>query len=480
MAISVSAINRRSYIHVVIMLSLMLGVGFLPPFAQVTPLGMKVLGVFLGLVYGWCFIDLLWTSVLGFFALGLTGFMDTTTAVATAFGNQSVIIILICFAFAECVDRIGVTTAIAYWALGRKLFVGKPWIFISGVIIVSLILSIFGAWYAAMFLMWAVVDKVAEINKIPKGNLLTSMLGAMIVYACFTGASAVPFGSGVILYGGFFTNATGIAIPALPLLISGLIYGILSFALMFVISKVVFKVNAGQFMFTEELRREYAAKKMSKVQKAGLICLLFYFFGLLLSFSLKGGIWSELASWGIVGFSIIYMVIFAVWKDEKGKSICNMADCFRNGIVWDTLLLFGVTIPLSAAMESAEVGITATINEVCVALFSGWSLTIMVILIMVVIGLITQLMHNVVIGAIFIPIFAPLVISMGGNPLVFFFMFYFILQCAYATPAGSMMAAMVFGKENLPTKHAYMFGIMFWAVSELVLIVLMPLWNILF
>ncbi len=87
MAISVSAINRRSYIHVVIMLSLMLGVGFLPPFAQVTPLGMKVLGVFLGLVYGWCFIDLLWTSVLGFFALGLTGFMDTTTAVATAFGN---------------------------------------------------------------------------------------------------------------------------------------------------------------------------------------------------------------------------------------------------------------------------------------------------------------------------------------------------------------------------------------------------------
>ncbi len=66
MAISVSAINRRSYIHVVIMFSLMLGVGFLPPFAQVTPLGMKVLGVFLGLVYGWCFIDLLWTSVLGY------------------------------------------------------------------------------------------------------------------------------------------------------------------------------------------------------------------------------------------------------------------------------------------------------------------------------------------------------------------------------------------------------------------------------
>lgn len=480
MAISMAAKNTKSYIHVAIMLALMLGIGYLPPFAQVTPLGMKVLGVFLGLVYGWCFIDLLWTSVLGFFALGLTGCIDTTSAVAAAFGNQSVIIILVCFAFADCVNRIGVTTAISYWALGRKIFVGRPWVFIIGVIVVSMILSVFGAYYAAMFLMWAVVDKVAEINNIPKGSLLTSMLGAMIVYACFTGAGAVPFSAGVILYGGFFTNATGIAIPAMPMITCGLFYGLLSFAIMFVISKVFFKVKASQFVFTEELRAEYAAKKMNKVQKVGLICLIFYFFGLLLSFTLKGGIWDKLESWGIVGFSIIYMVIFSVWKDENGRSICNMADCFRYGIVWDTLLLFGVTIPLSAAMESAEVGITATVHEVCMALFAGWDLTTMLILLMVIIGLITQVMHNVVIGAIFIPIFAPLVISMGGNPLVFFFMFYFILQCAYATPAGSMMAAMVFGKENIPTKHAYLYGIMFWAVSEVVLIAMMPLWNLVF
>lgn len=43
-----------------------------------------------------------------------------------------------------------------------------------------------------------------------------------------------------------------------------------------------------------------------------------------------------------------------------------------------------------------------------------------------------------------------------------------------------MMAAMVFGKENIPTKHAYLYGIMFWAVSEVVLIALMPLWNLVF
>ena len=37
MAISMAAKNTKSYIHVAIMLALMLGIGYLPPFAQVTP-----------------------------------------------------------------------------------------------------------------------------------------------------------------------------------------------------------------------------------------------------------------------------------------------------------------------------------------------------------------------------------------------------------------------------------------------------------
>lgn len=65
--------NMISYIHVAIMIVLMLCGGFLPTFGQVTPLGMKVFGVFLGLLYGWIFVGILWPSVLGFFTLSLTG-----------------------------------------------------------------------------------------------------------------------------------------------------------------------------------------------------------------------------------------------------------------------------------------------------------------------------------------------------------------------------------------------------------------------
>ena len=40
------------YVHVVIFLLITFGFGFLPPFGQITEVGMKVLGAFLGAVYG--------------------------------------------------------------------------------------------------------------------------------------------------------------------------------------------------------------------------------------------------------------------------------------------------------------------------------------------------------------------------------------------------------------------------------------------
>ena len=45
--------NYLTYVHAIIMFVIMFGVGTLPTFGQVTPLGMKILGVFLGTMYGW-------------------------------------------------------------------------------------------------------------------------------------------------------------------------------------------------------------------------------------------------------------------------------------------------------------------------------------------------------------------------------------------------------------------------------------------
>lgn len=45
----------RAYLHVIVFFALTLGTGFLPP-PGITEMGMNILGVFLGLLYGWSFI----------------------------------------------------------------------------------------------------------------------------------------------------------------------------------------------------------------------------------------------------------------------------------------------------------------------------------------------------------------------------------------------------------------------------------------
>ena len=61
----------RAYLHVIVFFALTLGTGFLSP-PGITEMGMNILGVFLGLLYGWSFIGFAWPSMICLVALGFT------------------------------------------------------------------------------------------------------------------------------------------------------------------------------------------------------------------------------------------------------------------------------------------------------------------------------------------------------------------------------------------------------------------------
>lgn len=59
------------WIHIVITLVIMIGFGFLPAPAPITPFGMQMLGIFFGMVYGWSTVDQIWPSLLGLVLLAI-------------------------------------------------------------------------------------------------------------------------------------------------------------------------------------------------------------------------------------------------------------------------------------------------------------------------------------------------------------------------------------------------------------------------
>jgi len=450
------------------------------PVGAITQMGMHVLGVFLGLLYGWIFIDLLWTSLLGFIALGLTGFMTINEAFSAGLGNSSVIMVIVCAAMAEVLSQIGVNQVIAYWLLSRKVFIGRSWLLVIGLIIAALVMGMSGGGFAAVYLLWSVVGTMAELNGLKKTHPLVSMLSIILLYGVFTGVNIVPFKIGIIAYGGFLTQATGIAIPSAPTFILGLIFAVATLLLLVAVMKFVLKIDASKFNITAELCEEYGRLTVNKYQKASLILLVCYFAGLLLPEIFPEVAFMQfLKQLGITGFAIIYMVIFVIWRDETGKPVADVFKAFRN-TPWPVVILFAVTFPLSSAMQSADVGIMATAAGILKPMLTSLGVTPLIIITLVVLGILTQFMHNVILGAIFIPLLCPLFAEMGGNPLTLWFAIYILLQSAYATPAGSMMAGVVFGNEDIPKKDAYFMGWLFVAVSVIVLICMVPLCNMLF
>ena len=58
------------------------------PWGAITPVGMQVLGIFLGLIWGWSIIEILWPSLMGMLALGMSDYMTMAQAMQEGFGNS--------------------------------------------------------------------------------------------------------------------------------------------------------------------------------------------------------------------------------------------------------------------------------------------------------------------------------------------------------------------------------------------------------
>lgn len=101
--------NTKYYINSAIGVSIMLFFGYLPTFSTVTPIGMKILGIYLGLLYLWSTVDLIWPSLLGIIITGFSGYDSVSGILASGFGDgTNVYIWLICL-FAYFITKSGVS-----------------------------------------------------------------------------------------------------------------------------------------------------------------------------------------------------------------------------------------------------------------------------------------------------------------------------------------------------------------------------------
>lgn len=119
--------SPMQYVHIAITIFFMVVFGFLPPFGTLTPVGMKILGLFVGVVYAYSTLEIIWPSILAIVLYGLSGMVDSVDDAALAMMGNSVV-------FQTIVQQMAAGAIVIYgfgkWfarkTLSLKMFHGRP------------------------------------------------------------------------------------------------------------------------------------------------------------------------------------------------------------------------------------------------------------------------------------------------------------------------------------------------------------------
>ena len=107
------SLDWKYLFHSLICLFFMFGFGKLTPIPPLQPIGMDVLGIFIGLLYAWIAIGFVWPSFLALIALELTDLQSMNQIIAGGFGNNVTVFVFLMFVLVIYFEKAGLCERIA-------------------------------------------------------------------------------------------------------------------------------------------------------------------------------------------------------------------------------------------------------------------------------------------------------------------------------------------------------------------------------
>ena len=476
--------KKLSYwIHSVIVVLLIFGFGMIEPFGSLEKVGMQVLGIFIGLLYGWTFIGFIWPSLLGLMALGFTEYTNINGAITQGFGDASItVFVFFIFIFAAYLEHIGLSAQIANWFISRKVVIGRPWLFTFFVLLVTYILGATVSQTAGIVLMWAIFYNVCEVVGFKKGDLYPTVMLIAIVFASMLGFAVFPFKVLQVMTLGSLESVSGIKADFIDFTAISFLISIGSLALFMVVFRFLIRPDISPLKTNTDHFAHLRGQKLSKEQKLGALFLALFMIGMFApSFMPENNKLGQILSHlGTTGILIVIILILAFLKID-GKPVFVFSEAVK-GVNWDLIIMFAATMPVSHAMSDPEVGVMNFIVDLFEPLFNGMNSTMFIIVFILVSGLLTQVAHNLVLGALFTPIAYSFAIDLGANPILVVTLLTFALQVAIATPGGSSTGALIYvNREWIDVKSAYKYSCMVASINLLaVILVGIPIGHLIY
>ncbi len=465
------------YINSLIVVLLMFAFKYIPAPEPITQMGMACLGIFLGAVWGWITVGMLWPSLLGLIAYGFSGYTTVSGAFTSGFGHNNTLTLIIIFGILGIMESAGLTEWIALKIVHLRIGKGRPWVIMFLLFLASFVLvALTCSWASAMF-VWSVFYKMVEANAIPKGKYTAFVIGLVMVGAIL-GGQVFPFAVPVMLVTGAYTGVEGIAAaPAFVPYVVWMLVVCLVIALVYLlVGKFILKVKAPQ-VDTDKIEK---AKPLNRYQGIVLVCLGLFLVGLVVASIVPKTVWISyvLNELGVKGFAALIIAVLIMLNFTDGKRFGD----YMKGANWELIFVMALICVMSSSLTADGTGIMPFVTNVFAPIMTGHGNIVFLILIAAIPLVLTNFLNNLVVGMVFVPIGTTFALQMGINTDMLFCVLMLLTSCALVTPAGCAVAALYHGNNEWTTSgEAAKYGTLLGVVSLVVtLLVGVPLGNILF
>ena len=207
--------NVKMLIHSAIGLAFMLLFPLLPPIEPITPVGLRILGIFIGMVYLWSTLNSIWPSILGIILMGLSGIVDAQgyagikQVALEAFGAETVLVVLLSMVLFGAVEYVGCTEYLARWFLTRKVINGRPYMFMFVFFLASFVLSGLTSPIASLLILWPIAEQFMAEFGIEKCDKAFPVFIVGVYLAATLAQPMFPFKGAALVITGAFTKITG-------------------------------------------------------------------------------------------------------------------------------------------------------------------------------------------------------------------------------------------------------------------------------
>jgi sodium-dependent dicarboxylate transporter 2/3/5 len=480
---------KSTIINAIIGVVIMLFFRFLPiSLPKVTPVGMNILGIFLGTLYLWSTVDILWSSILCIFLISVSGYAPSNQALATAFGSPVVIQFFFLMILVGGLVELKITHYIARYFLTRKITNGRPWAFTFMLMIGCFLMSAFVNPFAPIFLFWPILyDIFKELNMKPGEKYPTIML-ILVVIASLLGFPVPPFMSNGLALISNFANISKnagkcIVINNASYFITAMIYGVIAILVIVLFCKFVLRpdVEPIKNLSMEKIKKNPLPTlnmKQKIISVTFIVCILAM---LLPSIFTKSAFMKFLSS-NVYGLVMVFVAVLCAVRIHN-EPVIEMPKLMGSSFSWGTFMLIVAAIFLGNVLTNETTGITAFLSTVLSPIFKGMSVFAFSIFLLVIAVILTNLCNSLVIGMLLQPVILTYASATGVNVIpITALMIIFVLCSAAITPSASPFAALIHGnKEWLKTKDIYQYTSTF-VLIELILVLLVgiPVANLFF